>query len=212
MFRHRLLTVSIIILIIIVIGLAGTGIGWMETTTALEAYNQNNLIRLHVIANSNSVADQVVKIKVRDQIIKITEPLLIKVQDPQDAVTIIKQNIGRIREAANEELRRNGMKMTAQVILKEEYFPERVYSFGVLPAGQYRGLAVKLGDGIGQNWWCVLYPPLCFIDEDASVFKNEMNGPVKVEYRLMALEKLIKEKGLTMDSFWTGWAKYFGIL
>ncbi len=211
MFRYRLLTVSIIIVIIFGVGFIGSGIVWTKTPV-IEAYNQNNLIRLHVIANSDSKQDQAVKLKVRDRIIKLTEPLLIKVEDPREAELVVTQNLGRIQAAANDELQRNGLNMEAQVSLKEENFPERVYPFGVLPAGRYHGLSVILGNGAGRNWWCVLYPPLCLLSPDAPAFKKTGQEPVKVEYRLMVLEKLIKNKGLTMDNFWAGWAKYFGIL
>lgn len=192
-------------------GFIGSGVVWMQTPTT-EAYNQNNLIRLHVVANSDSDLDQAVKIKVRDRIIKLTEPLLIKVEDPQEAAEIVNQNLNRIQAAAIDELERNGLNMPVQVNLKEEFFPERVYPFGVLPAGRYHGLRVTLGNGAGHNWWCVLYPPLCMLNPDAPAFKKANQQPVKVEYRLMALEKLIKNKGLTMDDFWAGWAKYFGIM
>ena len=211
MFRYRLVTVSLIILIFLGIGFLGAGVVWMQTPVA-QAYNQTNLIRLHIIANSNSKFDQAVKIKVRDRILGLSEPLLIKVEDPQEAGLILTQNLGRIKAATEAELKHNGLNMAVQVSLKEEFFPERVYPFGVLPAGWYRGLVIKLGKGEGHNWWCVFYPPLCLLYRDAPTFKNINQKPVKVEYRLMALEKLIKHKGLTMDSFWSGWAKYFGII
>jgi stage II sporulation protein R len=193
------------------VGFIGSGVVWTQTPI-IEAYNQNNLIRLHVIANSDSDRDQTVKIKVRDRIIKLTEPLLIKVEDPREAAEIVSQNLNRIQAEATAELEQNGLNMPVQVNLKEEFFPERVYPFGVLPAGRYHGLRVILGNGAGRNWWCVLYPPLCLLNPDAPAFKKANQEPVKVEYRLMALEKLMKNKGLTMDDFWAGWAKYFGIM
>ncbi len=211
MFRYRLITVSIIILIFLGGGFLGAGLAWMRAPS-VQAYDRSNLIRLHVIGNSNSAVDQAVKIKVRDRIIKITEPLLINVEDPERAGVILTHNIGAIRKAAMDELERNHRNPAVQVSLKEEFFPERVYPFGILPKGRYKGLLVKLGKAAGQNWWCILYPPLCLIDPDAPAFREQKNEPVKVEYRLLVLEKFLKNKGLTMDRFWTGWAKYFGIM
>jgi stage II sporulation protein R len=211
LFRYRLVTVGIIILVVLFVGFIGSGAVWMRTPV-IEAYNQNNLIRLHVIANSNSEVDQTVKIAVRDRIIQLMEPLLIKVEDPSEAAEVVTQNLHGIEAVATTELQRNGLQMPVQASLKEEYFPERVYPFGVLPAGRYRGLSVILGEGAGRNWWCVLYPPLCLLSPDAPAFKKTNQEPVHVEYRLLALETLVKNKGLTMDGFWTGWAKYFGIL
>jgi stage II sporulation protein R len=181
-------------------------------TPCVQAYDRTNLIRLHVIGNSNSKEDQAVKIRVRNRIIKITEPLLIKVENPEQAEVIINRNLAVIQRAAQDELKRNRRDPVVQVSLGEEFFPKRIYPFGVLPEGRYKGLLVKLGKGMGRNWWCILYPPLCLLSPDAPAFRDPKSKPVKVEYRLLALEKLIKDKGLTMDSFWIGWAKYFGIM
>jgi stage II sporulation protein R len=211
LFRYRLITVGIIILIFLAVGLLGSGLAWMQAPL-VQAYNRTNLIRLHVIGNSNSVEDQAIKIKVRNRIIKITEPLLIKVEDPDQAGVILTHNLPVIRVAAEDELKRNRRNLAVQVSLGEEFFPERVYPFGVLPEGRYKGLLIKLGKAKGQNWWCILYPPLCLLNPDAPSFRERQTKPVKVEYRLMAFEKLIKNKGLAMDRFWTGWAKYLGIM
>lgn len=211
MFRYRLITVGLIILIFLVIGFLGSGVAWMQTSL-MEAYTNSNLIRLHVIGNSNSVRDQTLKLKVRDRIIQTTEPLLIKVEDPEQAGIILTNQLPVIKKATEDELKRNGFNMPVQVSLHDEYYPERVYPFGVLPAGKYHGLSVKIGAAQGHNWWCVLYPPLCLLNPDAPTFKNSQGKPIKVEYRLLVLEKLMKNKGLTMNDFWSGWAKSFGIM
>jgi stage II sporulation protein R len=211
-FRYRLLTSGLIIILAMVVGGLGSAMARMEVSIR-EAYNRSNLIRLHVIANSDSSRDQIVKLRVRDRLIKATEPLLIKVEDPAQAETILRSNLQLLEETARQELARNGQTIPVTVTMGKFVFPDRVYPFGVLPAGEYKGLRVVLGKGAGKNWWCVLYPPLCLLEKDAPVVKGAVPAEhLKVEYHLAALEKLLQEKGLAMDDFWKGWGNFFGLM
>lgn len=211
-FRYRLLTSGLIIGLFILVGSLGTGLAGMETPL-LESYNRSNLIRLHIIANSDSPADQTVKLLVRDKILQCSESLLLKVEDPAQAAAIISQNIPLLAKAARAVLKQNSQAMPVRIFMGRFNFPERVYPFGVLPAGEYQGLRVVLGKGEGRNWWCVLYPPLCLLDKEAPSFKGiKGDQHPKIEYHLAALEKLVKEKGLTMDEFWKGWGRFFGLI
>lgn len=179
----------------------------------VEAYNRSNLIRLHVIANSDSPKDQAIKLRVRDRLIHVTEPLLMNVEDPRQAEMVLSNHLQLLKQTAEQELDRNGQHLPVTVRLGKFEFPERVYPFGVLPAGEYKGLRVILGKGAGKNWWCVLYPPLCLLDKDAPSFRKSMpTGDIKVEYHMAALEKLLNQKGLPLDRFWKGWGTYFGLM
>lgn len=179
----------------------------------IETYNHSNLIRLHVIANSDSQKDQAIKLRVRDRIIQVTEPLLIKVEDPKQAEKILSGHLPLLKQTAERELARNGQHFPVTVQLGKFDFPQRVYPFGVLPAGEYKGLRVTLGKGNGKNWWCVLYPPLCLLEKDAPSFRKSLPAEeYKVEYHWATLEKLLNRKGLSMDRFWKGWGTYFGLL
>ena len=113
---------------------------------------KENVTRLHIIANSDSDADQAVKIKVRDAILD-------KVRDGGAADT------EDFCEIAENTLRENGFTYTAKAETGEFYFPEKSYKDMTFPAGKYNGLRVVLGDGAGQNWWCVMNPPLCFTED-----------------------------------------------
>ena len=147
LFRYRLLTSVLIIIVFMVIGGLGSGVAWMENSL-LEAYSRSNLIRLHVIANSDdSAQDQAIKLKVRDRFIQVTEPLLIKVEDPTLAKTILSHNLELLKQTAQEELDRNGQSMPVSISLGEFNFPERIYPFGVLPAGEYQRLT-----GSARKW------------------------------------------------------------
>lgn len=210
-FLARVITAGLIVALFLLVGFTGTGTAL--TRPIVEAYNRNNLIRLHVVANSDSPVDQAIKLKVRDRIIEVTEPLLLRVEDSRTAERILQNHLQLLQETASEELQRNHRSMPVQVNIGQFPFPERVYPFGILPAGDYKGVRVVLGKGLGKNWWCVLYPPLCLLEPDAPSFRSaNPQKPVKIQYRLAVLERLLQKKGLAMNSFWQGWGKYFGLL
>lgn len=121
----------------------------------------DGVIRLHLIANSNSAEDQAVKLKVRDAILSEAEPLLYGVKSEAEARAIIEGSISLLEAAAERVLTENGFEYGAKVTLGYEYYPRRDYEGFYLPAGTYMSLRVLLGDASGENWWCVLFPPLC---------------------------------------------------
>lgn len=211
MFWNRLVTIGLIIIVFSVMGIISSRIAWMQAPLH-EAYNRSNLIRLHVIANSDSPQDQTVKLKVRDRIIKVTEPFLGGVEDPNKAEEVLLQKLDFLKETVQDELAKNGQEMPVTVSFGKFSFPERVYPFGTLPAGEYKGVRVILGEGEGKNWWCVLYPPLCLLVPDAPAFKGTAGENPKVQYHLAILEKMVQAKGLTMNQFWEGWGNFFGLL
>jgi len=209
MFRNRIYTSVLILLFFLSIGLLGSSVARGKVC---EAYDLSSLIRLHVIANSDAPVDQVTKLRVRDRIIKVTEPLLLRVEDPKRARRIIKKNLPLLERTVRRELIRRGRPMRVKVQLGQFLFPQRAYPFGLLPAGKYQGLRVTLGKGRGHNWWCVLYPPLCLLSPDAPTFKkSRATQSRKIIYRFIALEKLIKHKGLSMNSFWHSWGRKFNL-
>ncbi len=211
MFRYRLIIVSIIVVLFWIIGCLGSGLARV-VGPVIETYNRNNLIRLHVVAESNLPEDQVLKLKVRDRIIQVTEPLLLRIQDPDQAEEILKSNLVLLEKAARQVIAEQDRNLDVKVSLEQFDFPEVAYPFGLLPEGKYKGLKVILGRGEGKNWWCVLYPPLCLLDPDAPTFKGNQSGPIQVEYKLAVLEELVKDKNLSLNSFWKGWGQFFGLL
>ena len=111
------------------------------------------LIRLHVVANSDSDADQAVKLQVRDAVLEAAEGM-----DEAE----LRENLPRLREAARDCLRQNGVSHPVTVSLRWEDFPTRHYGTFSLPAGRYEALRVTIGAGEGHNWWCVVFPSICF--------------------------------------------------
>jgi len=139
-------------------------VGWYAWQARTDlAYNMDNLIRLHVVANSDSEADQAVKLEVRDAILESSGDLLSK-EAPDDAVETVKASLPAFRAVAERVLAANGYDYPVNVEFGTFFFPERRYGALVLPEGDYQALRVVLGEGKGANWWCILFPPLCYLD------------------------------------------------
>ena len=119
------------------------------------------VVRLHVIANSDSDGDQALKLQVRDRVLERAEALLRQCESRQDAEKLLESRLFELRRIALEEIRDNGFDYDAVVRLTEMDFPTREYDSFTLPAGKYLALRVVIGEGAGRNWWCVVFPPLC---------------------------------------------------
>lgn len=119
-------------------------------------------LRVHIRANSNLAIDQEVKYLVKNEVVEFLTPLLAEGQTFDQAKVIVRQNLTAIEQIATKVLAENGFSYTANAHLNEEYFPTRTYSSYTLESGFYDALILNLGTGEGDNWWCVVYPPLCF--------------------------------------------------
>ena len=126
-----------------------------------EAEVYDTVLRLHVLANSDSEEDQALKLKVRDAVLEVTAPLLEDVTDRDGAEAVIRAHMTQIQAAAETVVAKNGSRQTVTVMLDTEDYPTRNYESCAFPAGKYLSLRICLGDAEGQNWWCVLFPPLC---------------------------------------------------
>lgn len=121
----------------------------------------NGILRLHVLANSDTKHDQEVKLIVRDAVLEFCKPLLENAENRTEVESIIKDNMQQIANIAQKTLWDMGENRGVSVRLSKEYYPTRDYTSFSLPAGEYLGLRVIIGDGEGKNWWCVVFPPLC---------------------------------------------------
>lgn len=130
---------------------------------------KEKLIRFHVLANSDSKEDQDLKLEVRNAIVEYLRPELEKSKDIIESEKIIESKYNEIEEVARKVIIKNGYDYNVSVNLEYTNFPTKQYSNIVLPAGEYKALRVIIGEGEGQNWWCVMFPPLCFVDEKAYI-------------------------------------------
>ena len=129
-----------------------------------EAVADDSLIRFHVIANSDTLYDQSIKLKVRDAIIKKVNHVLNSAKNEKEAEQLLERHSKEILETANNILSKENCGYTATAKLGTSIFPTKTYGNITLPAGKYNAYKIILGEGKGKNWWCVLYPPLCFVD------------------------------------------------
>ena len=134
---------------------------WCGTLLADRQRLDQDLVRLHVVANSDSESDQALKLQVRDAVIDCVGQAMADVADVEQAKAYLQENLDTIRAAAEEVLLRSGVKQNVAVTLCKEAFDTRVYDTFTLPAGVYNALRVTIGEGEGRNWWCVVFPTLC---------------------------------------------------
>ena len=121
----------------------------------------DSVIRLHVLANSDSEEDQALKLQVRDAVLAYTGELMQDVSSKEQAEQILGQNLEQIRAVAAQVLGEQGASSAVEVTLTKEEYPRRAYEQAALPAGEYLSLRVMIGEAEGQNWWCVLFPQMC---------------------------------------------------
>ena len=138
--------------------------GFFAWGTALENQQQrisNEMVRLHVVANSDSEEDQALKLEVRDAVLAAAIPLVEQAKDVTEAKRRIEENLTVLEAAAEETLHGLGQKQNVTVCLNRELFGTRHYAGFSLPGGYYDALRVTIGEGGGKNWWCVVYPQIC---------------------------------------------------
>jgi stage II sporulation protein R len=127
-------------------------------------YPATDLIRLHVVANSDSPVDQHLKNMVRDEVIENLSPLLLQANDTAEARIIAKTQLPQIAAVAKKTIQTAGLDYPVTVQLDRFLFPTKHYGTFILPTGEYESVQITLGVGNGSNWWCVLFPPLCFVE------------------------------------------------
>lgn len=121
----------------------------------------NRVLRLHVLANSDSEQDQALKLKVRDRILTESAGMLDNITNKSQAEASVKTKLPQLKIAAEDEVKKQGYDYPVNVELTNMYFTTREYDTVTLPAGQYDALRITIGEGKGHNWWCVIFPPMC---------------------------------------------------
>lgn len=139
----------------------------------------DELLRLHIIANSDSEYDQELKIKVRNEIINMSQNDFAGVTDKKECRKTILASKEKIKDAADKILAENGADYTARVSFEKLYIPRKTYDGIILPEGSYDGVVIRLGNAEGKNWWCVVYPPLCFTESVCGELSDEAKEYLK---------------------------------
>lgn len=133
----------------------------------------NNVFRLHVIANSDSKEDQDLKYKVRDKLIEYMKSLTTNINTKEEVIEIANNHISDFESIAKEVITKNGFDYDVKVEIGNFSFPTKQYGDISFPAGFYDALKVEIGSAKGQNWWCVMFPPLCFVDVTSGIVPEE---------------------------------------
>ena len=169
---------------------------------------REDVVRLHILANSDSEKDQNIKLKVRDALLEKNTLILSDGVNQDNAVEYFELSKDELLETASDVLRENGFDYDVKVYLEKEYFETREYGELILPAGEYTALKVVLGEGKGRNWWCVMFPPLCVPAADDIEVKNNtedyltesgneiVNGGKKyiMKFKLLEMYEELKSK------------------
>lgn len=157
----------------------------------------SEIIRFHVIANSDSRQDQALKLKVKEAVVKDLKPMLENSKNNKEARKIIINQKDRIKRVALEVIKENGYFYDVTVSLGESYFPTKVYGDMTFPPGKYEALKIEIGEASGKNWWCVMYPPLCFVDVTYNIVPDKSKQTLKAvltddEYNSIIPNKNVK--------------------
>lgn len=148
-------------------------------TTAVCSDISESVFRLHVIANSDSEGDQNLKYIVRDEILNYINDFCTNTSSKSDVIYVTEQNLDKIKEIAKQTIEKNGYNYDVNVSIGNFAFPTKKYGDIILPPGFYDALKVEIGEAKGQNWWCVMFPPLCFIDVTSGIVPDDSKQIMK---------------------------------
>lgn len=171
-----------VLLTAVVVGLIFTAcLGLASRTYAETAQNSiaHEVIRFHVLANSDSDEDQSLKLKVRDGVLEQFQYGLSQAQSKEESRSFLYAHLDEIKEYADHIVKENGFDYPVAISLTRDYFPTKAYGDVVFPPGEYDTLRIEIGKGSGQNWWCVMFPPLCYVD----VTQGKMNEEGKQQLK-----------------------------
>ena len=168
----------------------------------------NNFLRLHIVANSDSTEDQILKYEIRDAILNYISPYIKNANSKHDAIQILNNNMDELYNLSSNILNEHGLNYPVNIKIGNFNFPTKDYSSFILPEGNYDALKIELGNAVGQNWWCVMFPSLCIVDtsnfnidnssmdilkntldpEEFSIISKDNTSPeIKIKFKLIEL-------------------------
>ncbi len=153
-----------------------TVLGFSGVFSVTNHAQTQDYLRIHIRADSNEEGAQAVKYLVRDRVVEYLTPIVANSETKDEAMENVRASLSEITNVAKITLQRNGFAYGAKASIRKETFPTRVYNGYTLPQGEYTALIIELGSGKGDNWWCVVYPPLCFASPSGKnvVYKSKI--------------------------------------
>ena len=183
-----------------------------ESNTNVQKGIAKEIIRFHVVANSDADVDQEVKLVVKDRVVHYMQGKLADAKTKKEAKHIMKKEIPQIKHIAQKTLRKEGYNYSCDVVYHQREFPVKVYGDLTFPAGKYEALDVVLGDARGRNWWCVMFPSLCFVDGTYSIVPDNSKEKLqkvltKEEYETISENETLKVQYAFKVTEWWNSAK-----
>ncbi|MBE5948989.1 MAG: stage II sporulation protein R [Lachnospiraceae bacterium] len=194
--KLKLLTLGIISLTIILF-LGRDKITDNETSVAdIQKGIAESIVRFHVVSAGDSEYEQSIKLLVKNTVLEFLSEKLADVTSKEETLSVLEELKPEITKLAAEVLRKNNCNTSVTTNIEDDFFPVKTYGDLTLPAGEYTALKIVLGKGDGTNWWCVLYPRLCFVDATYGVVPDESKNTFKTilaedEYNLIFSEKVV---------------------
>lgn len=145
----------------------------LSYVNAVSSNIADSVFRLHVIANSDSEEDQALKLKVRDELLSYMNTLAKDCSSKEEVVALAKEHQAEFKAIAQKVISDNGFSYPVTIQIGDSNFPTKTYGDISLPAGTYDALRVQIGEAKGKNWWCVMFPPLCFVDVSTGIVPDD---------------------------------------
>lgn len=198
-----------ILLAAVLIGLAGTLFFTGLNTVRLKRENREikarldreiqqgiagEVFRLHVIANSNTEKDQELKLKVKTRIVEYLKEILGEDAGLDATKEGVLTHLTEIEQEAEKLIQEQGFDYSVKAVVEKTYFPEKTYGDCTFPSGEYEALNVKIGKAKGKNWWCVLYPSLCFLDDTYGIVEEEKKEDLKEVLTTEEFQEILRDK------------------
>ena len=174
--KNSTLKRSFVILVLLFLFVFISALSYVEAVSKDIA---NSVFRLHVIANSDSYEDQSLKLKVRDNLLSYMNTLAKNCSSKEEVIELAKERAQDFKDLAEQTIIENGFDYSVTIQIGTSDFPTKTYGDISFPAGTYDALRVQIGDAKGQNWWCVMFPPLCFVDVSSGVVPEESKQEIK---------------------------------
>ena len=170
-----------------------------NTTTEIQEGISSEIIRFHVIANSDSSTDQALKLEIKNALTEALRPTLEKAASVAEARLLLTSSLEELESISNILIKKHGYSYTATASLERGFFPLKAYGDITLPPGEYEAIRIELGEATGKNWWCIMYPPLCFVDTTYHVVPEQSKEQLKYvltedEYNAILSQKDVKVK------------------
>ena len=179
------------ILLLMVLFLCYTSICAFSYATVVFDDISDSVFRLHIIANSDSKEDQDLKLLVRDNVLKYMKEISTDVSSKEEVISLMEEHLDDFKSIAISTIKENGFDYDVNLRIGKFDFPTKTYGDISLPSGMYDALRIEIGDAIGQNWWCVMFPTLCFVDVSSGSLDNDSKA---------VLEESLNDEGFDLVS------------